>query len=254
MKKNSFFCLLFLLFSYLCFGQSVTLLPGNTSEGTVVSRSTNPIVTIYGSGASETTKMLFSYSTSYTDWGLQYIGAGVNKMNFIGAGISALSVDLNNRRVAVNKVNASHTLDVNGTINATSYLLNGSPTTPLYYFASGWITSPTASVDTTIDGTCLRSRRLPAPELTTAMLSGASVNVYFRVGGIGPYLLPYISDAGGATNQVNSFLKKAGEIVVFRHTFNSCRFSSGNAESYPGEPVMINLPQSLEYRYVIIKN
>lgn len=245
-----------LLFSFLNAGfcQSVTLLPGNTTEGTVVSRSTNPIITMYGNGALQTSKMLFSYSPSFLDWGLQYMGSGVNKMNFIGSGLSAMAVDLGNRRVGVNKVDPGYTLDVNGTVNASTYLLNGTPTNPLYYFASNWLTSPTVSVDTTIDGTCFRSRRLPAPELTTAMMNGGVVLVYFRVGGIGPYLLPYTSDAGGATNQINFFMKKPGEMIVTRHTLNTCRFNSGIPESFPGQPVLVNLPQSLEYRYVIIKN
>lgn len=145
-----------------------------------------------------------------------------------------------------------------GTVNASSNILvNGvpvAPYTPPYMYSSPWMTSPTVSVDTTIDGTCMRSRRLVVPQLTQAMRDGASVTVYMRVGGIGPYLLPYLSDAGGATNQINFTLKKPGEIIVYRHTLNSCRFTSANPESYPGEPVLINLPQSLEYRVVIIKN
>lgn len=72
-----------------------------------------------------------------------------------------------------------------------------------------------------------------------------------RVGSIGPYQLPYISDAGGATNSVNCIYNQQ-KIIVYRHTLNSCRFTSADAQSYPGEPVMINLPQSLEYRYVLI--
>jgi hypothetical protein len=145
-----------------------------------------------------------------------------------------------------------------GTVNAsTNVLVNGvpiAPYTPPYVYSSPWITSPTVSVDTTIDGTCVRSRRLSIPQLTQAMRDGASVTLYMRVGGIGPYLLPYISDAGGATNQIHYFLKKPGEIVVYRHTFNTCRFTSSTPESFPGQPVLINLPQSLEYRVVIIKN
>jgi hypothetical protein len=113
---------------------------------------------------------------------------------------------------------------------------------------SAWQTSPTPSRDTTIDGTCLRIRHMYAPSLDTAVLRNGLIVTYLKVGSIGPYQLPYISDAGGATNEVNCIynLKK---IFIYRHTFGSCRFTSAS----PGtEPVLVNLPQSLEYRYVII--
>lgn len=116
---------------------------------------------------------------------------------------------------------------------------------------SAWITSPYASRDTTIDGTCVRVRHLDAPKLTATILSQGMMMTYFRVGSIGPYQLPYVADAGGATNQVNC-IYGLNKIFVFRHTYNSCRFTSAVAASYAGEPVMINLPQSLEYRYILI--
>lgn len=117
-------------------------------------------------------------------------------------------------------------------------------------YSSPWMTSPFSSRDTTIDGTCLRIRHLLAPEITSDVIARKHVTVYFRVGSIGPYQLPYIADAGGATNQINWFMRN-GVIFVFRHTFNTCRFTSSVPESYTGQPIMINLPQSLEYRYVI---
>ncbi|HRF20349.1 MAG TPA: hypothetical protein PK977_19355, partial [Chitinophagaceae bacterium] len=71
---------------------------------------------------------------------------------------------------------------------------------------------------------------------------------YFRVGSIGPYQLPYTSDAGGATNTINC-IYNLQKIIIYRHTLGSCRFTSGD----PGStPVLINLPQSLEYRYILI--
>jgi hypothetical protein len=113
---------------------------------------------------------------------------------------------------------------------------------------SAWQTSPTASRDTTIDGTCMRIRHLSAPALDTAMIKRCVMMTYFRVGSIGPYQLPYISDAGGAMNEVNC-IYNVKKIFVYRHTFGSCRFTSASAGT---EPVLINLPQSLEYRYVLI--
>jgi len=117
-------------------------------------------------------------------------------------------------------------------------------------FTSAWVTSPYNSRDTVVDGTCLRLRHIDAPEITSYILNNKLITVYFRVGSIGPYQLPYTSEAGGATNSINCIFQ-TGKILLYRHTFNTCRFNSGIAESYPGQPVLINLPQSLEYRYVI---
>jgi hypothetical protein len=121
-------------------------------------------------------------------------------------------------------------------------------------YSSPWMNSSSAnSSDTTIDGTCVRARYLSAPEITAAVLNGAMIVTYFRVGSIGPYQLPYTSDAGGATNSIACGYS-TGKIVIYRHTFNTCRFNSGIPEAYPGQPVLVNLPQSLEYRYVIYYN
>jgi len=116
---------------------------------------------------------------------------------------------------------------------------------------SDWKTSPHVSRDTTIDGTCMRVRHLNVPELTAEVLQNSVMLTYFRISSIGPYALPYISDAGSGTNQINSIysLKK---IFVFRHTFGSCRFTSSVVPEFAGQPVMLTLPQTIEYRYVII--
>lgn len=127
----------------------------------------------------------------------------------------------------------------------------GAPGTPAQVVYSAWVTSPFAQRDTTIDGTCLRIRHINAPSLTTTMLNQGTMITYFRVGSIGPYQLPYVSDAGGATNQINC-IYNLQKIFVYRHTYNTCRFTSAVPESFPGQPVLINLPQSLEYRYILI--
>lgn len=113
---------------------------------------------------------------------------------------------------------------------------------------SAWQTSPTASRDTTVDGTCVRIRHLYAPSLTQGILDSGLVITYMRVGSIGPYQLPYTSDAGGATNQIGCIYNK-NKIFIYRETFGSCRFTSASAGT---APVLVNLPQSLEYRYVIV--
>ena len=113
---------------------------------------------------------------------------------------------------------------------------------------SAWITSPYASRDTTIDGTCHRVRHLDAPSLSPNILNQGVMITYFRISSIGPYLLPYTSDAGGATNQIEA-IYAVQKILGTRKTFGSCRFSAAD----PGTaPVLINLPQSLEYRYILI--
>jgi Collagen triple helix repeat (20 copies) len=118
---------------------------------------------------------------------------------------------------------------------------------------SAWVTSPYASRDTTVDGTCLRVRHIDAPSLSATILNQGVMITYMRVGSIGPYQLPYISDAGGEVNQVNCVYQQQ-KILVYRHTFNNCRFNSGIAPNpqYPGQGVMVNLPQSLEYKYILI--
>lgn len=116
---------------------------------------------------------------------------------------------------------------------------------------SDWKTSPYVSRDTTVDGTCLRVRHLNVPELSADILKSGVILTYFRIGSLGPYNLPYISDAGGATNQISS-IYNLNKILIYRHTFDSCRFTAAVAEAFPGQPVMLTLPQSLEYRYIII--
>ncbi len=72
--------------------------------------------------------------------------------------------------------------------------------------------------------------------------------MYFRYTSSSSYKLPYVSEAGGTTSQINCIFALQ-KIFVYRHTFGSCRFTSAD----PGtQPVMINLPQTLEYRYILI--
>lgn len=166
----------------------------------------------------------------------------------------------NSKRIGIGTNTPLAKLDVVGTaIIRDSLLVDGSIRSPGIdgsiakvgsIYSSPWITSPYAQRDTTVDGTCFRLRQLDVPLLTNAVLNSKLITVYFRIGSIGPFQLPYISDAGGVTNQVNCFFKE-GKIFVYRHTFDNCRFTSAVPEAFPGQPLMINIPQSLEYRYVI---
>jgi len=117
-------------------------------------------------------------------------------------------------------------------------------------YSSGWLNASSYTADTTIDGTCLKVRYLNAPELTSTILNTKLITVYFKIMTIGPYQLPYINDAGGVTNQINCIFD-VGRIIVYRHTFNNCRFNSGIAVAFPNQPLMVSLPQALQYRYVI---
>jgi hypothetical protein len=148
--------------------------------------------------------------------------------------------------VATNMIGPSGANGATGATGAT-----GAAGTPAQVIYSPWITSPYNSRDTTIDGTCVRVRHLNAPSLSALILDRGIMITYMRVGSIGPYALPYTSDAGGATNMVNCIYNQQ-KILVYRHTFNTCRFNSGIAATFPGQPVLVNLPQSLEYRYVLI--
>jgi len=107
------------------------------------------------------------------------------------------------------------------------------------------------SRDTTIDGTCFKIRHKIIESLTSDAINEGAVLVYMRAGKIGPYPLPYISDAGGATNSIG-FILKQGKLFTYRHTFNTCRFTSAITPAYTGQPVCVPLPIGLEYRVIII--
>lgn len=139
----------------------------------------------------------------------------------------------------------------NGTNGVDGATGPAGPTGSANVIYSDWKTSPHQVRDTTIDGSCVRVRHLNVPELTSDALKNSVLLTYFRIGSLGPYGLPYISDAGGATNQINC-IYSLNKIFVYRHTFKTCRFTSAVAPEFAGQPVMINLPQSVEYRYVIV--
>ncbi len=230
---------------------------GNTLESPTATGNSNTLLRLEGkghTGSGFTTDRVGMFFNASQTWTPSANGTEINfytTTNNSTSTITRMKI-ANDGKVGIGISNPAYPLDVVGRVNSTvGFSINGVAISPGYFYTSPWMTSPNESVDATIDGTCLRTRILPIPQLTADMFNNAMVTVYFRVGSIGPYQLPYISDAGGATNQIHWIMKGVGEITVFRHTFNSCRFTSGVAESYPGEPVMINIPQSLEYRVVI---
>lgn len=118
---------------------------------------------------------------------------------------------------------------------------NASWQVPLIKISSVWKSpSDAPSRDTTIDGTLTKVYYVSAPELTPTMINTANVSVYFKVGGVGPYELPYISNAGGRANAIQAILRP-GKIAITRPTFNET------------SPNNINLPATLEFRYTIIQ-
>jgi hypothetical protein len=99
----------------------------------------------------------------------------------------------------------------------------------------------------------MKVRTILAPEITPGVLNKGLVFVYMRIGPIWPYQLLYVTEGSDGINQIN-FILRAGHILVYRHTYNSCRFSSSNPPTYTNETVMVDLAPTIEYRYVIRKN
>ncbi len=139
-----------------------------------------------------------------------------------------------------------------GTTGATGATgATGSAGTPAQVIYSPWVTSPYALRDSQVDGTCLRIRHIDAPSLSATILNQGVILVYFRTAPLSPVMLPYISEAGGAPSILAS-MYSVQKITFSRYTLNTCRYTSSVPQNYPGQPIMINLPQTLEYRYVLI--
>ena len=218
---------------------------------TTVSGTSAPMINLFSSGTSNSDRMVIAHSPSYPTWGLQYQDAP-DKFNFIGSGTTVLGVDLGNQRVGVGTSSPSAKLDVIGNVKITdgtegagkvlkSDVVGLASWQPLVV-SSAWKMITAAAIDSTIDGTPLKVGYINAPEITATDLDNATINVYFKIStNFGPYQLPYISDAGGKTNQIAAVIR-AGKIIITRHSF----MQSGTN--------MVGLPQSLEYRYTIIRN
>lgn len=114
------------------------------------------------------------------------------------------------------------------------------PTGSANVIYSTWAVSPNSIRDTTIDATLYSCTDISAPSLSQAILDNGVVLTYFRVGTIGPYLLPYTSFAGASPNTIQS-LNKLNRIFILRNNLNQ------NVEA--GH---VHLAGGLEYRYVLI--
>lgn len=120
-------------------------------------------------------------------------------------------------------------------------------------FASEWKSASSILKDTLLDGTCLKIKDLIAPEITQNIIDNGVMIVYFKVGTIGPFQLPYTSNAGGSDSQIGCAFN-LGKIIISRHTFNSCRRTSATIPNYTGKPVMLGISNNALYRYVFIPN
>lgn len=116
----------------------------------------------------------------------------------------------------------------------TGIVLKGATgTANVIYSAWGYGSNPR---DTMIDESKLWVVNFPASALSLADLSTASIQVYLQFGG-GEEVLPYIAYAG-SVNSTLSFIPEKGTILITRYTSDN----SGDIE----------IPLSLQYRYVII--
>jgi hypothetical protein len=203
------------------------------------------------------------------DAALRFQKAGVNKWNTrnepvnddyqwfeLGGGGERMRIQRGTGNLGINQPSPTARLDVNGTFkltdgtegankvltsdaagNASWQTFSGA----LTMFSSAWLGPfDPPSRDTSIDGTLTKVYFVLAPEITPAVLATGNISVYFRVGSIGPYELPYISNAGGRANAIQAFFQP-GKIGITRPTFN---------ETAPNN---INLPGTLEFRYTIIQ-
>jgi len=110
--------ILLLLGCYLsiqvCTGQSITILPGNSNSGNILSNSGSfPTTVLFPSGSSNPNKMAISHSPSFPSFGLQYRDVG-DKFVFTNGVNPVLTTDLGFARVGVGIDNPAHQLDVLG--------------------------------------------------------------------------------------------------------------------------------------------
>ncbi|RYU95222.1 hypothetical protein [Emticicia agri] len=113
MKKSFLLALCYFGVIYFSDAQSVTILPGDTNEGNILSNSgTKPVVNIFKTGISNPPKMVLQHSPFNTDWGLQYADVG-DKFNFIGDSVNVATFDLVNKSVGIGTFSPVAKLHIN---------------------------------------------------------------------------------------------------------------------------------------------
>jgi len=76
-----------------------------------------PMMYMFSSGTTNTTRMVIAHSPSFPTWGLQYTDNG-DQFDFLGAGTSRMSINLSNGNVGIGVASPVYKLEVCGTIRA----------------------------------------------------------------------------------------------------------------------------------------
>ena len=77
----------------------------------------NPMMFMFSSGTTNTTRMVIAHSPGFPTWGLQYADNG-DQFDFLGAGTSRMSINLSNGNVGIGVPSPVYRLEVCGTIRA----------------------------------------------------------------------------------------------------------------------------------------
>ena len=219
------------------------------------SRSTNSFSVVDIDAADGDAALRLQRSGS-TKWNVRNAPSNDNFQIFRNGSIQNFTIQNSNGNVGINQPTPAAQLDVNGTFKLTDgtqgagkVLTSDAAGNASWVagagarFSSAWNTQSAigdgAARDTTIDGTSMRVYVLFAPEITAAVLASGTPTVYFRVGSIGPYMLPYSTNAGGRANVIQAVFG-LGKIFITRTVYAD-----------EAVPANIGLPQGLEYRYTI---
>jgi hypothetical protein len=76
-----------------------------------------PMMYMFSSGTTNTTRMVIAHSPGFPTWGLQYADNG-DQFDFLGAGTSRMSINLSNGNVGIGVPSPAYRLEVCGTIRA----------------------------------------------------------------------------------------------------------------------------------------
>lgn len=143
---------------------------------------------------------------------------------------------ITNPLLATGAVDSGSVLD--GSLT-TSDLADGSVTAgkladSVKAFSSAWVYA-SSFTQQTIDNSLVNTGVVSAPEITDAVIKGATINVYMTYGA-GYLQLPYTSYAGGKTSTIG-YRVSNGQILITRFTAD--------------DTASVNLSTVLQYRYVI---
>jgi hypothetical protein len=76
-----------------------------------------PMMFMFSSGTTNTTRMVLAHSPGFPTWGLQYTDNG-DQFDFLGSGTSRMSINLSNGNVGIGVPSPVYKLEVCGTIRA----------------------------------------------------------------------------------------------------------------------------------------